>query len=127
MKKALIFVVVFGAAAAAFLYMQRNRASTVDVTGPPGSEFTGTCEADGAKSEMSGTAPAHFEFLCRNVAFHLQLESEGMAVEFVADSDHRGKVNGGSPTPQYVEGFVEHSAFKTEFWINSSNRPPNGR
>src|SRR6185503_10797058 len=96
-KWAVIVVIVLGVAI--FALWPRHGTVTIDVTGTAGAKFTGTCTADGAARDLSGTVPAHFSVEGHEIAWTIVPAAAGPDFTVAMDvGGMGGKVVGASPT-----------------------------
>ena len=123
MKRFLIVVAVLAVAVVLFFVVPRTGTATIDVTGPAGKAFKGSCVVDGTSRDLSGVVPAHFSFSGREVAFEIELQDDGVYVDFAVDGLNHGRTGSSGTSPTYVRGSVEYRPLLPLWHIGGSNRP----
>ena len=107
-------------AAAWLLLPLRTGTVVIEVSGPAGSNFQGSCEVDGNRRDLSGAAPATFTSEGHQVVYSITPAegSGGVSVKVDVGGRASGSVSSGDP-PQGVHGWVRFGRFSPRYWIES--------
>ncbi len=130
MKKVLVAagVLVVGIVAAVLVSaITRKHVVAIDVTGTPGTKFTGSCSAGDRAFDISGVVPSHRSIEADDVSFVIELPDADVSVELDVPGFGNGKTHAGSPAPTYVTGEAHFTMFSAEWHVVGSNRPPQKR
>ena len=117
---ALIALLLLIAAAAWLLLPPPTGTVVIDVSGPAGTKFQGSCEVDGNRRDLSGAAPATFTLEGHKVVYSITPAegSGGVSVKVDVGGRASGSVSAGDP-PQGVHGWVQFGRFSPSYWIES--------
>ncbi len=98
----------------------RTGSVVIQVSGPTGTKFQGSCEVDGNRRDLSGTVPATFTLEGHKVAYSITPAegSGGISVKVDVGGRASGSVSSGSP-PQGIHGWVRFGRFSPSYWIES--------
>ena len=125
-KRGAIWVAALGAlvllvAAAAWLLLPPSVGVVViEVSGPAGTKFQGSCEVDGDRHDLSGAAPATFTVKGHKVVYSITPAEDagGGSVKVAVGGRASGSVSSGNP-PQGIHGWVRFGRFSPNYWIES--------
>jgi hypothetical protein len=117
---ALIALLLLTAAAAWLLLPPRTGTVVINVSGPAGTKFQGSCDVDGNRRDLSGAAPATFTVEGHKVVYSVvPVEgASGVSVKVDVAGRASGSVSSGDP-PQGVHGWVRFGRFSPNYWIES--------
>jgi hypothetical protein len=126
MSKHLLLWVVASVAAlvlvgvAAWLLPPRKDSVTIEVSGPAGNKFQGSCDVDGNNRDLSGATPAKFPLEGHKVVYSITPAegSGGFSVKVDVAGRASGSVSVADP-PQGVHGWVKFGRFSPSYWIES--------
>lgn len=116
----LIALLLLITAVAWLLLPPRTGTVVIEVSGPGGTKFQGSCEVDGNRRDLSGAAPATFTLEGHKVVYSITPAewSGGVSVKVDVGGRASGSVSSGDP-PQGVHGWVRFGRFSPKYWIES--------
>jgi len=117
---ALVGLVLLVAVAAWLLLPAPTGVVRIDVSGPAGTKFQGSCEVDGNRLDLSGATPATFTVKGHKVVYSITPADGAGGVSVKVDVGGRasGSVLSGDP-PQGNHGWVRFGRFSPNYWIES--------
>jgi hypothetical protein len=116
----LIALLLLIAAVTWLLLPPRTRTVVIEVSGPAGSQFQGSCEVDGNRRDLSGAAPATFTVEGHKVVYSITPAqgTGGVSVKVDVGGRASGSVSSGDP-PAGIHGWVQFGRFSPSYWIES--------
>jgi hypothetical protein len=109
------------AAGAWLLLPPRTGTVVIEVSGPAGTQFQGSCEVDGNRRDLSGTAPARFAVEAHKLVYSIAPADAtgGVSVNVEVAGRASGSVSSGDPPGVGVHGWVQFGGHSPSYWTES--------